>query len=195
MLAWLGYGPITIEMVMAFLRDYGYIILFIGTLLEGETIVVVAGALAHLGVLDLPAVILVSWAGSVINDQALFQVGHHYGEGIIARLPLFLRRHVGQAERLIRRFGDAVTLLFRFVYGARTITPILLGTHRYPLRRYIWMNMVAAAVWAGAIASLGYVLGASLHPLLREVHNGQLVILGVIVALGIGFWLWGKSRR
>ncbi|WP_368360741.1 DedA family protein [Acidithiobacillus ferrooxidans] len=193
-LSWLRLQPITLEMVIAFLRQYGYWILFIGTLLEGEAVVIVAGALAHAGVLDLPLVIFVSWLGSTLNDQVLYQLGYRYGERLLNMLPRFLRRHVGQAEGLIRRFGDWVTLFFRFIYGTRTITPILLGVHRYPAQRYLWMNPAAAAVWAAAIAGIGYALGASLRSLLKSVQHVQIVLLLLLIAVALAYWWWHRRH-
>ena len=40
---------------------YGYPALFIGTFLEGETILVIAGFLAHRGYLELPWVIVIAF--------------------------------------------------------------------------------------------------------------------------------------
>ncbi|OFA17446.1 hypothetical protein A4U49_02555 [Acidithiobacillus ferrivorans] len=192
MLRWLQLQPITLAVIIAFLRQYGYWILFVGTLLEGEAVVIVAGALAHAGVLDLRMVIFISWLGSTLNDQVLYQLGYRYGERLLNILPRFLRRHVNQAEGLIHRFGDWVTLLFRFIYGTRTITPILLGVHHYPVRRYLWMNPLAAAVWAMLIAGIGYVLGASLQSLLQGVQHVQIVLLLLLIVGAGGYWWWHR---
>ncbi|AEM47450.1 SNARE associated protein [Acidithiobacillus ferrivorans SS3] len=191
-LRWLQLQPITLAVIIAFLRQYGYWILFVGTLLEGEAVVIVAGALAHAGVLDLRMVIFISWLGSTLNDQVLYQLGYRYGERLLNILPRFLRRHVNQAEGLIHRFGDWVTLLFRFIYGTRTITPILLGVHHYPVRRYLWMNPLAAAVWAMLIAGIGYVLGASLQSLLQGVQHVQIVLLLLLIVGAGGYWWWHR---
>ncbi|CDQ11412.1 SNARE associated protein [Acidithiobacillus ferrivorans] len=191
-LSWLQLQPITLAVIIAFLRQYGYWILFVGTLLEGEAVVIVAGALAHAGVLDLRMVIFISWLGSTLNDQVLYQLGCRFGERLLNILPRFLCRHINQAEGLIRRFGDWVTLLFRFIYGTRTITPILLGVHHYPVRRYLWMNPLAAAVWAMAIAGIGYVLGASLQSLLQGVQHVQIVLLLLLIVGAGGYWWWHR---
>ncbi|MGK9450647.1 DedA family protein [Acidithiobacillus caldus] len=182
-------------MVIEFLRHYGYGILFLGTLLEGEAVVVVAGALAQAGILELPWVIAAAFAGSTINDQVLYQVGYRYGDRVLGWIPLFLRRHVVKAEGLIRRYGNVITLVFRFIYGTRTITPILLGVHRYPPRRYLWMNPLAALIWAVVLSVVGYLLGASLRPLLRNVHNVQLALLGLLIVGAIVAWWLHRRRR
>ncbi|MCE5387155.1 MAG: DedA family protein [Acidithiobacillus sp.] len=193
LLGQLGMTPVTLAEVTEFLRRYGYSILFLGTLFEGEAVVVIAGALAQAGILSLPWVIVSAWAGSTLNDQILYQLGYHYQERLLRWLPGFLRRHVQRAEGMIRRFGDSITLLFRFIYGTRTITPILLGIHRYHPRRYLWMNPLAALLWAIVIASVGYLLGASLPLILRELRYVQMAFLGMVLLLGI-YVLW-KHRR
>jgi membrane protein DedA with SNARE-associated domain len=52
--------------------SYGYIALFLGTFVEGETILLMAGFAAHLGYLYLPWVILVAFLGSLSGDQVFF---------------------------------------------------------------------------------------------------------------------------
>src|SRR5436190_1120650 len=65
--------------------ELGYAALFIGTLLEGETVVFLAGLAAHHGYLWFPAVLAVSVVGGFLSDQILFHVGRRYGERVYAR--------------------------------------------------------------------------------------------------------------
>jgi len=67
--------------------ELGYAALFIGTLLEGETIVFLAGLAAHHGYLWFPAVVAVSVVGGFFSDKILFHVGRRYGERVYARFP------------------------------------------------------------------------------------------------------------
>ena len=50
----------------------GYFVLLIGTFLEGETILILAGLAAHLGYLYLPWVIVVAFIGTLSGDQLFF---------------------------------------------------------------------------------------------------------------------------
>jgi membrane protein DedA with SNARE-associated domain len=54
------------------IRTYGYWALFAGTFPEGETILVIGGLFARMGLLDLPAVMLVASLGSFTGDQFYF---------------------------------------------------------------------------------------------------------------------------
>ena len=61
--------------------SYGYAALFLGTLLEGETVLILAGIMAHLGLMKLPLVMLVALLGSFLGDQFYFFLGRKKGDG------------------------------------------------------------------------------------------------------------------
>ena len=59
----------------SFVQSYGYGALFLGTLLEGETVLILAGIMAHMGLLKLPLVILVAVLGKLSGGSVLFLFG------------------------------------------------------------------------------------------------------------------------
>src|SRR6478672_5747944 len=73
------------------LTQYGYLALFIGCLLEGETLLVLAGVAAHGGYLWLPTVVAVAFIGGTLGDQILFYFGRRSGGTILQRWPRFQR--------------------------------------------------------------------------------------------------------
>ena len=59
----------------SFAQSYGYGALFLGTLLEGETVLILAGLMAHMGLMKLPLVILVALLGSFLITPELLYTG------------------------------------------------------------------------------------------------------------------------
>ena len=55
----------------SFVVTYGYLALLTGALLEGETIVIIAGIMAHSGYLQLPWVIGVAFCGNTTQEAKL----------------------------------------------------------------------------------------------------------------------------
>ena len=182
--------PITPELASAITR-WGYAAVAVGVFFEGETILIVAGAMAHKGLLSLPAVIAAALAGSLAGDQLWFHLGQRYGRGFIARRPALSRR-AARAEELLSRFGTLFVISFRFLYGFRTITPILLGVMGYAAGRYTVLNAIGAALWATAFGIAGYALGASLMGILGRATHLQEVLLAV-VALAAVLWLLSRA--
>ena len=58
--------------LQSIIENYGYAAILIGTFLEGETILVLAGLAAHQGYLVLSWVILAAFVGSLCGDQLFF---------------------------------------------------------------------------------------------------------------------------
>jgi membrane protein DedA with SNARE-associated domain len=180
-------------MLESLIARWGALAVGVGTFFEGETVVLVAGAMAHRGLLPLPLVILSSFLGSLLGDQLWFLLGHRYGKDLIARRPSW-QRHAKRAEDLLARYGTLFVIAFRFIYGFRTVTPILLGALRYPTRRFVILNALSAALWASTISIAGYAVGATVVSVLgRAGRIEELVLAAAIV--GLAFWLVSRRAR
>jgi len=168
-------------MLESFLLTYGYIILFIGTFLEGETVLVIAGFLAHEKVLFLPWVIIVAAIGAFLGDEFFFMLGKIKGKKLIQKYKM-IGNQVSKINRLVEKYDISFMIGFRFVYGIRTITPLIMGTSNIPVSRFLIFNAIGAIFWAILIGCLGYLFGATLTVLLGRVkHLEMQIIIGIII--------------
>jgi len=67
------------EHLQSIIAEYGLYFVFLGTLLEGETVVIMAGFLSHQGLLNPLGVAGAAFLGSWINDQGLFYIAPRLG--------------------------------------------------------------------------------------------------------------------
>lgn len=170
------------------IHDYGYLAIIVLTFFEGETIVILAGVAAHLGLLELQWVIVSALAGSFSGDQLFYYVGRHWGPKIIAKR---LSWQVG-AERVykhLRRHQDFLILTFRFYYGLRNVTPFAVGSAQVPRLRFFTLNLIGAIVWANVFAFSGYLLGETFKLFVDDYHRYALYLLGALVVIGLSIWL------
>jgi membrane protein DedA with SNARE-associated domain len=178
-------------------EQWGYLAILIGTLLEGETVVIAGGTMAHHGLLSLPLVIGVAYIGTTIGDIAWFFIGRQFGKPLLRRSEKWQARSERIAN-LIARFGVVFVLGFRFIYGIRTVTPAFLGATGYSPLKFMFLNFISAAIWAVAFGYIGYGIGAGLTGLLhRPGRIGEIVIAGILASVVV--WLVtkevGKRRR
>jgi len=172
-------------------RHYGYVAVLIGTLLEGETVVIVAGFAAHRGYLRLPLVMAFAFTGSFATDQVLFHLGRRYGRRILERRTAWHARVV-RVHRLFESRPTAFMFGFRFLYGLRIVSPILLGTSAVSGTKFLVVNAAGAAIWAAAFSGAGYVFGATLEAMLGRIERYErIVFIGILVA---GAVLWAIHR-
>lgn len=189
-----------------FLRDYlelhGYWVLFIGTFLEGEAILIMAGFLAFQGYLNIGSVILTAFCGSFLGDQFYFYLGRSQGKQLLRRFH-FIARRFRAALRLIEKYGSFVAFISRFTYGFRIILPIILGITSLPPRTFLLINLCSACVWATVFSLAGYIFGKSASLFLADVgkyeHYLLLALAGLISAAWCGHmyhaWKLKKPAR
>lgn len=180
-------------MISAFVASYGYLAVFIGTLLEGEAILIAAGFAAHRGLLDWRLVALVAMLGATLGDQLAFLLGRWKGPALSARFPSL----AGQKPRiddLLQRHHIILILGVRFLYGLRIAGPVLLGASGISSLRFALLNVIGAALWAGLITGAGYGVGVAISALIPDLKTIEEVLLVVIVVAGLAFWLWRRLR-
>jgi len=175
-------------------QSYGYPLLFLGTVLEGETILALAGLAAHRGYLALPWVIAVAAAGGFLGDQVYFLVGRRYGPRVLTRFPK-LAPGVARVSRVLDRYGAPIVVLVRFMYGLRLVGPIAIGMTGMHWPRFALLDAVGAAVWAVLFASLGYAVGDALTLVLGDLKHIEEWVFAVLAVSGIVTALIVRARR
>jgi membrane protein DedA with SNARE-associated domain len=158
------------QILKEYLELHGYWVLFIGTFLEGEAILILAGFLAFEGYLNILGVICTAWAGSFIGDQFYFYLGRFKGRGLLKRFHSIARKFRG-ALKLIEKYGNFVAFISRFTYGFRIVLPIILGITKLATRTFFWINLVSALTWAVVFSLGGYLFGKSASLLFDNVSN------------------------
>jgi len=170
------------------ISTYGYPAIVIGTFLEGETILVVAGYLASRGYLALPWVASCAFLGSWAGDTLYFFIGRRWGGQLLQRFPA-RRPAAERALRLLHRHYVVFILIFRFIYGLRTVSPFAIGLSGVPATRFVFLNMGASAIWAILFAVGGYLLGTLLEAMLKKAEQIEAVVIGGLVLVGFVCWL------
>jgi membrane protein DedA with SNARE-associated domain len=179
-------------------QRYGYWIVLGGTLLEGETILIMAGYAAHLGYLRLPWVMVVAFIGSFTGDQGMFLLGRYFGASLLQRFPRF-KKSVERVRSVLDRRGTLLMLGFRFVYGFRNTTPFVIGMSALPARRFSPLNAAGAVVWAIGISVLGFVFGEAVEVVLHKTRRvEEYALVGLLIAGSAIFLvrhLWLRKRE
>jgi len=164
----------------ALIAAYGYWVIFIGCLLEGETVLILGGMAAHQGSLQWPQVIGWATLGGILGDQLLFWTGRYGGARLLPRL----KRHQAAIERvqgLIQRYPSTSVFAVRFLYGMRLVGPMVIGASGLAPWRFALLNVLGAAVWAILFVSAGYWAGEALQHFLGDLKPYRLpIFLGVI---------------
>jgi len=186
-----------------FLASWGLIVVYVGVIIEGDSVLLAAGFLAHQGVLNPYGVFAAAFAGSLTADQLLFYIGRYAADARIVRRQT-ARPAFARVLDLVQRHQVAFILSFRFIYGVRTISPIAIGIARVSPWLFTPLNVAAAAVWAALITAIGYFFGQVIERYagrLDHVEHKLLVALAIgivsLVALHLlrGYWIRRQTAK
>ncbi len=175
-------------------QTYGYAAVLLGTLMEGETILILGAFAAYQGYLAFPWVVVCAFCGAFCGDQLFFFLGRRWSGVILDRFPTWRERMV-KVHLFLDRFQTWAVLIYRFMYGFRSITPFVLGSGSIPVFRWVSLNLIAVAAWAVSIGFLGYLFAGALHSLLGNLKKFEISIAALIAVLGFSVWYFVLRRE
>jgi len=169
------------------IENYGYAAILIGTFLEGETILVLAGLAAQRGYLTLSGVIFAAFLGSLSGDQLFFYLGRKHSRAVLAKRPAW-KDKAEKVHRAMNRFQTTIILSFRFLYGLRTVTPFVIGMSAIPVKKFMVLNAAGALVWAAAFGSGGYLFGRALEIFIGRIKHYEARVFAGVALVGLLIW-------
>lgn len=143
------------------LYDYqhlAYLIIFLWCILEGELALLLGGIFAHEGHVNLGLIIFVAGLGGFVGDQIYFYIGR-YNKKYIQKKLKKQRRKFAVAHLLLQKFGWPIIFVQRYMYGFRTVIPMSIGITRYDAKKFAFINLLSAWVWAAITIILAWYFG------------------------------------
>lgn len=178
-------------------EQWGYYIVFFGSLVEGESIMIPASIAAYFGHLNIFKIMLVAFIGTLIADQGLYYLGRFYGKNILKKLPK-LEKPAEKAFKLLHEWDYKFILSMRFIYGIRIVSPIVVGISGYPPSRFVPLNILAAFLWALISGTIGYCLGSVIEVIGYAVVERYLLIFSLsllTIVITVGYFAWKKLHN
>ncbi|MFN2168726.1 MAG: DedA family protein [Anaerolineae bacterium] len=166
----------------ALVQQYGYAIIFLGSLAEGQPFMLFGGFAAHRGHLELlPWVILAGAVGNFLALQIWFLVGRKFGLPLIERRPAWAAR-VEKAQGWLAQYETLLIIGIRFIAGMTGIGSLAIGMSQVSTMRFTVLNGLGAVLWATTLGVAGYLLGSLLEVVLEDLEAVEKpLLIGIVV--------------
>ncbi|SFV70419.1 DedA family protein [hydrothermal vent metagenome] len=146
--------------VTPLVNEYGLWIIFFGMMVEGTTMILVAGILCYLGMLSFTFTVFVAIFGAVAGDQLWYFLGKKYALKLLNYFPS-LKKRVKKLETSVQKKGALLSFSGRFIYGGAILFPITLGVHKYDHKTFTIFDTLGVTLWSFLGILIGYMLGTS----------------------------------
>lgn len=166
------------EYVVATHEILGYVLLFIGLIVEGEIAVIVAGIFAYLGWFSFPVAYTVAIGGGVAKACIGYSIGQY------ARAHIGTRPWVQKIENRILKFFPrfekkpfwSIWVSRFFVLGVHLFTTIFSGLRNIPFSTVLKADILSLIPWTALMMGIGYTLGYTALTLTKDIQTGSLII-------------------
>ena len=183
------------HILIELMKEYSYIILYVWSILEGESGLIMAGIFSHTGDMNLYLSILVAALGGFSGDFIYFFIGR-YNKKYVHKKLISQRRKFALTHLLLKKYGWPIIFVQRYMYGMRTLIPISIGLTGYSSKKFAIINFLSALVWAGMTITLAWYFGQDLLNLLKIMKEHWYIAapLGLIFA-GTVYYYFHKATQ
>ncbi|MDR2638376.1 MAG: DedA family protein [Helicobacteraceae bacterium] len=183
------------ETVMQNIEAYGYAMLFIYSLGGGFVGIVAAGALSGFGYLNIFVSIAVVFAANTLGDQALFFISRSNKSAITP----YLRRHrrkLALSHMLLKKHGARIIIIKKFIYGLKTLIPIVAGFTKYDAKKFLALNAIGALLFALIFGWGSYFAGEFFSQIAIYASDYPYILpIALIMIIGGSYLLVGYFAR
>jgi len=170
-----------------------YAAVFLGCFFEGETTLTTSSFAAHRGHLEIFLVMIIALAATQSWDWIWFMVGRIKGKIYIEKRPK-LNHKAKKIDALLTKNPTPVLLGYRFLFGFRTVVPLVLGMSSITKRKFLTFSLINTILWDILFSSLGYYFGAFLKANWKRIEDYEFEIMGIILVAGVCLGLFLRSR-
>ena len=150
---------------------------FIGLVAPGETVMLLGGAVAGQGAINLYVTIALAWTMACAGDVTSFFLGRRLGrEFLLKHGPRFGFSHdrLHQVEDFFSRHGGKTIFLGRFVGFVRAFAPFIAGSSGMRFRQFFPYSVLGCGIWTSVVIVIGYIFSKSIDTAINYAGKGAL---------------------
>jgi membrane protein DedA with SNARE-associated domain/membrane-associated phospholipid phosphatase len=161
---------------------------FVGLVVPGETVMLLGGAVAGQGAIDIYLLIAIAWFAAWLGDTTSFFLGRRLGREFVMRHgPRFGIGHerFEKVEDYFGRHGGKTIFIGRFVSLVRAFAPFIAGSSGMRYRAFVPYSILGTGLWASAHILIGYAFSRSIDSAAKYAGRGAF-LLGALIVVVVG---------
>ena len=173
---------------LLFLAGFKYLLLFIGTIIEGPIIMVASGILIHTKFFDPTLAFTTILAGDLVGDILWYYVGYYFAGPFIKKYGHIFKvtpEIFEKAKGLFHKYHVKILLISKITigFGMSLATLMAAGATRVSFKKYLMLNFLGEIILVGVLLSIGYFFG-ELYNSIADTMKIYFV-LGTVAVIGI----------
>lgn len=161
---------------------WAYLVIFLGLVFEGEVVVITAGVLSYLGVLDFGFALFFVLAGAIAKTLGCYYLGTIiYNNWNEHKFFKYLEKRVLYFMPKFKQKPFWSIFISKFISGVNYMVLIFSGYNRINFRTYLKAEVLSTILWAPLLLSLGYFFSQTALSWSKEIGKFSLVVFSFVV--------------
>ena len=161
---------------------------FVGLVVPGETVMLLGGAVAGQGEVDVYLLMAIAWFSAWAGDTTSFFLGRRLGRAFVldrgSRVGI-TRERFERVESYFDRHGGKTILIGRFISLVRALAPFIAGSSGMRYRAFVPYSIIGTGIWSILHILLGYFFSQSIDEAAQYAGRG-FFILGTLIVVVVG---------
>jgi membrane protein DedA with SNARE-associated domain/membrane-associated phospholipid phosphatase len=170
---------------------------FVGLAVPGETVMLIGGAVAGQGAIDIYILIGIAWFAAWAGDTTSFFIGRRLGRNFVIRNgPRFglSAERFEWVEDYFSRHGGKTIFIGRFVGIVRALAPFIAGSSGMRYGAFVPYSVLGTGIWSSLHILIGYLFSRSIDSAAKYAGRGAF-LLGTLIAIVVGSVLLYRRLR
>jgi undecaprenyl-diphosphatase len=171
---------------------------FVGLVVPGETVMLLGGAVAGQGAIDIYLLIAIAWFAAWLGDTTSFFLGRRLGRNFVLdhgpKVGISHERFE-KVEDYFGRHGGKTIFIGRFISLVRAFAPFIAGSSGMQYRAFVPYSILGTGLWATAHILVGYFFSRSIETAGKYAAKGAFLLATLIVVVVGIVWLYRRFRE
>ena len=174
------------------IETWGYLAIAFFSFGGSFLIVATAGVFAYLGKIDLVTAMAVAIIFNFLGDNFLFYLGRYQKKDIQKYLKKY-RRKLAITTILMRKYGNLAIFIQKFIYGVKTLIPIIMGLGKYDFKKFIFFNFFASIIFVLTIGLSAYFFSDIIIVIFNYIKTRPYLAPLTLIVIGGAIWQYLKK--
>jgi len=171
---------------------------FVGLVVPGETVMLLGGAVAGQGAIDIYLLIAIAWFAAWLGDTTSFFLGRRLGRNFVLdhgpKVGISHERFE-KVEDYFGRHGGKTIFIGRFISLVRAFAPFIAGSSGMQYRAFVPYSILGTGLWATAHILVGYFFSRSIETAGKYAAKGAFLLATLIVIVAGAIFLYRHFRE
>ena len=170
----------------------GYLASFLGTLIEGEVLLLTSVISAKLGHFNFFGGLIAAFGGAFLKDTLKFLIVRKQGKKLLDKKPK-LQLKIDNASEWFNKNPLLYLIGYRLMYGFSTVIIMMSGLkENISYAKFALYSAIGIGLWISLVGGLGYFCASVMIENLSFMSDHSFEVIGILSIIGLAYWFFVK---